>query len=468
MSHQDKDCRTEIRYHYQALLSAVSWLCSGVDFDSLKLRRDCTWSARMLATAALLWAWSDKQTLGLRFTKSRQMACKMFGARKKPAGSYQAFLKLLVRWTPSLAELLTEAFRKRMKERFPKRLRIAGFWAFCVDGSRMALPRTKSNEAAYSAYRKRSGKKRRSRRKKPRDKAHTKKANSPQLWLTVLWHLGTQLPWSWRMGPSDSSERSHLLDMIADLPRRALLVADAGFTGYNLWRALLDAEHELLVRVGSSVKLLKNLGYVRPNNDLVICWPDRAAAKNQKPLVLRLVVLRDKGHPVYLVTSVLDKKRLSDQEVAMLYGRRWGIEVFYRHLKQTFERSKLRSRSNDHAAVEAEWSLLGLWAMTLHTQHYQQSQRLAPTRLSVARMLAAYRLVMCEYNHRPEPGEDLYSALSAAQIDNYQRTSSKTSRDYPRKKKEPPPKPPIIATASKAQIKKAANIKRMQQQGLTA
>ena len=51
-----------------------------------------------------------------------------------------------------------------------------------------------------------------------------------------------------------------------------------------------------------------------------------------------------------------------------MYARRWSVELFYRHFKQTYQRRKLRSHTADHAELEATWSLLGLWAMTLHTE----------------------------------------------------------------------------------------------------
>lgn len=467
MPRQDKDGRNEFRFHHQALLAAIGWLWELVDFGRLRLRDDCTWSARALATAALLWAWSDELTLGERFTKARQITIKILRPRSAPAQSYQAFLKRLAKWTPLLAELLTQAFRRRMQQRFPQRMRVAGFIAFGVDGSRMQLPRTQSNEAAYAACPKRSGKRKRNRRKQPRNKAHTKKANTPQLWITTLWHLGTQLPWCWRLGPSDSSEREHLREMLDQLPCGSLLVADAGFTGYDLWRELLAAGCPWVVRVGSNVRLLKKLGYARQRDNIVYFWPDRAAAKHLPPLVLRLVVLAGDRQPVYLLTSVLDRKQLSDKSVALLYRQRWGIELFYRHLKQTFDRRKLRSRSAQNVRVEAVWSLLGLWAMALHTQHYQQSQRLDPLRLSVAGMLRAYRRSLREYKSRPDFGEDLYCLLSVALRDNYQRTSHKTSRDYPRKKQDTAAGPPQIIPASKSQIRNAQQIKQ-QLKGLTA
>jgi hypothetical protein len=57
--------------------------------------------------------------------------------------------------------------------------------------------------------------------------AKAKKADSPQLALTLLFHVLLRLPWDWRIGSSDTSEREHLRDMIPHLPADALIVADA-------------------------------------------------------------------------------------------------------------------------------------------------------------------------------------------------------------------------------------------------
>ena len=212
------------------------------------------------------------------------------------------------------------------------------------------------------------------------------------MWLTTMFHVGTGLPWDWRIGPSDSSERDHLRQMIAALPAGALVTADAGFVGYETWKAILDSGRHFLIRVGANVRLLRKLGYVEERKKgLVYLWPDREAKRNQPPLVLRMVVARGGRHPVYLVTSVLDETTLSDPQVVEIYALRWGIELFYRHFKQTFGCRKLRSHRADNAELEATWSLLGLWAMMLHAQVVLKEKEVPPKRISVAGVLLGYR-----------------------------------------------------------------------------
>jgi len=272
-----------------------------------------------------------------------------------------------------------------------------------------------------------------------------------------MWHAGTGLPWDWRTGPADSSERAHLLEMIPALPSAALVAADAGFIGYKYAQAVIDSGRELLVRVGANVRLLRKLGYVRESEGTVYLWPDQQAKKNQPPLVLRLVIVQGGRHPVYLITSVCSKKRMSDAEVARLYRLRWGVEVFYRHLKQTFGRRKLRSTCADNAQVEIEWSLGGLWAMALYSLVEAKERGTPPCRLSIAQTLRAFRRMLRDYRHPSQRGQQLRDHLRSAVIDSYVR-SNKTSRDYPRKKRESPPGKPLLKNASKQQVEHAKRL----------
>ena len=136
-------------------------------------------------------------------------------------------------------------------------------------------------------------------------------------------------------------------------PKNALFCGDAGFVGYDFWRAIHDRDYHFLMRVGGNVRLLKKLGYFRERDGIVYSWPDAAMKKKQPPLILRLLHFRDsRGGDLYLITNVLDVKRLSNQQASTIFRRRWGIEIQFRSLKQTFGRTKLRSRSPDSAAIE--------------------------------------------------------------------------------------------------------------------
>jgi hypothetical protein len=125
---------------------------------------------------------------------------------------------------------------------------------------------------------------------------------------------------------------------------------------------------------------------------------------------------------------------------------------------QTFGRRKLRSKSANNAVVEAHWSLLGLWAMALHMQHVLAPHHIPARRISVAKLLRAYRKVMAQYKTRPDPGESLNELLQGAVTDTYTR-SNKASRDYPRKTQPRDTGAPRITRATRAQVKSAQQLK---------
>jgi hypothetical protein len=465
MSHRDKDCRTPSGSYAQELSAAINGLLSKVDWTGVQFRKECGWAVPGLVAAALIWAWSSKIALKDRFAQAMKFT-RGFGRHFAPVKtSYQAFVKLLTRWSGELRTCLAQAFQLLMEREFPDQFRTAGYVVLAGDGSKVQLARTRSNEARYSPAKTRGkkGKKRRQaerRKRRPRSRqarakqARAKKADSPQMALTLLYHVMLRLPWDWRLGPSDSSERQHLREMIPHLPADALVTADCGFVGYDFWSELLSSGRQFVIRVGGNVRLLKKLGLVREVNGTVYLWPDKAAKRGQPPLVLRLVVVHDGRQPWYLVTSVLDSRRLSDPQVAEIYKRRWRIELFFRHFKQTFGRAKLRSYKAEHAACEAEWSLLGLWAMLLHAQLQLPGNDGKTSHLSVARVLRAFTQAIDEYRCRPEAGESLNELLSTAMLDCYRRRN-KTSRNYPRKKYESQASAPRILEATRSQRQQA-------------
>lgn len=479
MSHRDKVGRTASQPWTQGtsapgtnarqVRSATIGLLAEVDPGGIVFRVDCGWGVRALITAALIWAWSGKVSLQDRFAQSRRLIGRLGVGSSPQKVSYQAFMKLLVRWTPELRSRLLSAYRSRMLRDFADSVRTFGFMLFGADGSKQQLPRTRSNEAGYSPrksqkkQRKQRGRERSARRPRSlaarRQRSRDKKGDSPQMALTTLFHLDLRLPWDWRIGPYDASERGHVREMIADLPDDALVVADCGFVGYDFWSELLASGRQFVIRTGGNVRLLKKLGWVRESHGTVYLWPDKARQQKQEPLVLRLVEVHDGRRSWFLVTSVRDTNRLSDRQVAEIYRRRWRIELYFRHLKQTFGRAKLRSHKAEHAAIEAEWSLLALWGMLLHARGELEPPTGPPLRgqISVAKILRAFRLALDEPDTRPGRGESLRELLARA-IVTPRRKHDRTSRGYPRKNYEPDAKPPRVTLATPTEIQAAKQI----------
>jgi hypothetical protein len=388
----------------------------------------------MLALAAILTAWDSTPSLTARFDSVRATLRELFP--KKPLGeSYQGFIKALMKHSPALMDVLTGHLRRRLRDVAAAHWLGQGWCAFAVDGSRVECPRTRPNQAALRcAGREKTG---------------------PQLFLTTILHMGTGLLWAFRIGPGTDSERNHLRDLLGLLPPQALLVADAGFVGYDLLTAILQGGSEFLIRVGSNVTLLRELGFAVAQADhTVYLWPDKHRKKDLPPLVLRLVELHDGRKPVFLLTSVLDDTALSDPQASALYRMRWGVEVFYRSLKQTLARRKMHSAAPRQARCELSWAVMGLWVLSLMSVRQILADGDDPLALSVACALGRVRLAI-RHGPRSPKAKMLLGHLSSAVKDSYVRKSSKKARDWPHKKKDKPPGLPRIQIATQEQLSQA-------------
>lgn len=412
------------------------------------------WQPAELVALSLLWAWSGQASLTDAFREAHRWSLKLF--RRAALTTYQGLAGALSTWTPTLLPLLWERLHRLMQEVGGDHWQIGSWVAIAVDGSRGDVPRTRGNEARFCARNFGHGQTAKYRKKKTkglrrkRNRQQPPHPVKPQVWMTLLWHMGLRLPWSWKLGPSDAIERAHLVELLQEqsFPKNTLFCGDAGFVGYDFWKTLTETGNHFLIRVGGNVKLLKGLGHVRQRHDVVYCWPDQALRRKQPPLVLRLVKLRARRKFVYLVTTVLTPRALSDQAAGELYRQRWGIEVQFRSFKQTFGRGKLRSHNPDRALVEMQWSLLGLCVIQLWAIVEQQRAGLKPKQLSVVQAIRAVRQCLEELAKPPTSECGYCRLLQQATLDEYPRRCKKDARYKPNYRSQPSAGKPILKFAT--------------------
>lgn len=439
----------------ETLQAALSWIVNEGIFVSLTMHGNTSWLPVDLVVLAIVWVWSEKPRLTDAFNDAHHWSEKVLG--RVAVSTYQGLLKALVTWTEIMLPLIWCRLHELMERHGDKHWRVGLWLALAVDGSRISVPRTKGNEKAFCAPNYGKGKTAKYRKKKSKGKRASKKGKEkmqpvkPQMWITLMWHMGLQMPWSWRTGPSNSSERDHFLQMLQEqkFPKNTLFCADAGFTGYDLWKAILERKHSFLIRVGANVTLLRKLGYVTEREGLVYFWPDSAARKRQPPLVLRLLHFKLGKCNIYLVTNVLDQKQLSDKQALQLYQLRWGIELQFRTIKQTFGRRKLRSRNPDRAKVELDWSLLGLWMIQLFAVKEQIDIGEVPEHCSVSTAIEVIRRTFDRWCEHPPSHDTFAIQLQHAVKDKYERRTSKQARYRPNYKDKPSAGKPEIVIANR-------------------
>lgn len=436
------------------LRRAIEWVIDEKTFADMRRHGNTSWQSSHLVLLAVLTAWSDAQQMTAAFETAAKLSMNLFGVLA--VHTFQGMMRALVTYGPQLIPRMWNRLQTLMQQVSPEHYRIGKFLPLAVDGSRFTTPRTQSNEAAFAAKNFGKGKDARARVNWKNKRKRTKKLCAPvkpQIWLTLIWHMGLKSAWCWKTGPSTSSERHHFMDLLATqtFPENTLFCADAGFIGYELWSTILQQRHSFLIRVGGNVQLLKNLGQVRTRDGVVCLWPHAAMKRKQPPLILRLIEVRNLRGSMFLVTNVLSERDLSTGALKRLYPLRWGIELQFRTVKQTFGRGKLRSRTADHAIAELQWSLIALTMIQLLAIREQVRVEIPPERTSVAQAISAIRHAIDSWNEPVLLHESLTILLRSATKDSYQRLKPKTARYRPNYKDKPSAKMPIITNATRAQ-----------------
>ena len=257
----------------ETLRSAVSWVVEEKSFEQLTFHGNTKWIVCDLIILAVLWVWSDHTSLTAAFAEAHHWSMKMLG--RAAVKSYQGLTRALVKVTGALLPLLWERMQSLMEQHGGEHWRVGGWLPLAVDGSRISTPRTADNERVFCAPNfghSKSAKHRRKKRQQQGTPRRKRKAQpvKPQIWLTLLWHKGLRLPWCWKTGPSNSSERAHFQELLTSrkFPKKTLFCGDAGFVGYDFWKTIVDQGQHLLMRVGRNVTLLRRLGYAKPNDCL--------------------------------------------------------------------------------------------------------------------------------------------------------------------------------------------------------
>ena len=417
-------------------------------FAKLRRHGNTSWLPCSLVWLALCWSWSECKNVTDAFPQA--VECCQLIAGDVALSTYQGFMGALVRWTDPFLSLLWPVLHLRMQQIAGNLWGSGGWVLIAFDGSRSTAPRSKSNEKALCAPNYGRGKTAKYRKKKSKGMRRKKieenkpQPQEPQAWITMLWHMSLRLPWMWKLGPSNSSERAHVMEMIdeGEFPENTLFGGDAGFVGYPLWAKIAGKSLYFLVRVGANVNLLTETTdcILRIRKGMVFCWPLAAQQMGLPPLRLRLVKVRIGRQWMWMLTNVLEPSRLTNEQIVKFYKMRWGIEVEFRGLKQTLDRSKLRCRNSARLMAELNWSILAMAVAELFALKEQlattpegAAKKLPrdPKKRSLANTMRAIRHSLTHLKDVPKPGEDIQSKLQRAVTDSYVRKSSKRARYRP-------------------------------------
>jgi Transposase DDE domain len=312
-----------------------------------RLPRSSRWMVQPLVLVLLFMTWCSGDSQAERFETAKAFAVVCLPKRRRPGETVQGFQKALAKLPMSVLRLVAAGVRQTLTRRLGKKCYVDEFVPIGCDGSRVECPRTPQLEQRLGQA--------------------GKDQSAPSIWITALVHLRLGVPWAWRIGKGTASERGHMELMIPYLPKAALLVADAGYVGYNLAKRLIDMNVSFLIRMSSVAPLYteNEIGLERFREGWCYYWPKAIQKAGGKPLRVRLIRIRGKKkkNDVWLLTNVMEQKRLSVATASQFYRWRWENEGQFRAYKRTLAKVKLVSRTVRLVHREAEGSLLALQLM---------------------------------------------------------------------------------------------------------
>ena len=395
-------------------------------------RRKCPrWDLHPLLYILLLTTYCCGDSFPEKFEAAKGFYVVCCPKRKRPGESFAGFEKALAKLPMPVLRALAVAIRGRVEAIFGDRWKVGNFVPLGCDGTRQECPRTEELERRLGTF--------------------GKEGSAPMIWNTSIVHLTLGFPFCWRFGKGGkASERSHLVSLLRWLPAAALIVADAGYVGYEMVATMASAGVCFLIRMSSNATF-----YTESNEPLdefregiVYYWPKAQQAEGKPPLRGRLMRIHDNRHKVdvWLFTNVEDPKQLSWETAATCYRWRWENEGFFRTYKRTLKKVMLMSRTVRLVHREAQASMIATQLLLCQgalAMPSPQRDRL-PVMCSPRGVLLEVRREMAG---RSRPSQPFTERISRAQRDRRLRTTAKQKRPWPRRKDHKPPHPPPLAEA---------------------
>jgi hypothetical protein len=226
-------------------------------------------------------------------------------------------------------------------------------------------------------------------------------ASHPHARMVTLCVLDTQLMLAARFGTYNQAEMGYALDLLSDVPDHSVTMFDRAFLAAELLCNLVKSgtERHFVVPAKSNTRWTVIEGDAQ---DAVVEMKVSPAARKKDPglpthwRVRAVCVKGPQGKPVYLLTSLFDRKRFTAAHLQHCYSRRWQIETSYLEIKQTMMGMavSLRSMSVDATRQEIWGMLIAYNLIRLEMARTAEQANCKPNSISFVFALATFQFEM--------------------------------------------------------------------------
>ena len=305
-------------------------------------------------------------------------------------------------------EIFAELMRRALRPRATPRQHREAFWhgwrLVALDGTQFSLINTPQITTTLEKARTRRG-----------------RAAFAKMTTAVLLEVGLHNPLAAAVGRRGQSEWELAGPLLAQLPKRALLLADRFYGVAAFAREALAACHRVgshfvvRVRVGLFAHRVKRLR----DGSAVVRVPVRAHRSSRivEWLTLREVRVRvgrrgHRSHEFRLWTSLLDPADASALDLARVYANRWEHELYFREVKRQLRRTAVLQSHTVETAAQEIAALVLASAVLASERGRAATPNLPALRISFSHVLNVVRGMWLVLG----PFDDIFTAQQKQQV----------------------------------------------------
>ena len=226
--------------------------------------------------------------------------------------SAAAFSKARYKLEPALIRRLLHQTADDFESRFGSDHLWHGHRVFAVDGCKMSTQRSSILWLKYGG---------------------AEGAHNPQLLVSTLFQVHSEVPYDMVVGPYASSEREHLMELLDRLHEGDVLVLDRGYPSYELICELLERRIHFVMRMPASHTFREVERFVRSKSSdrrLVLEKPGSSRSERPTSVTVRAVSRSRPNDGDFILVTDLCGTTYSPRRLDDLYHRRWQVEEYYK------------------------------------------------------------------------------------------------------------------------------------------
>jgi hypothetical protein len=283
------------------------------------------------------------------------------------------YCKARARLKLGLIEHLSRHLAGQLGAKQPEHWRWRGRELKLADGTTVSMPDTAANQRCF-----------------PQNREQAAGLGFPLARVVGIVSLSTGAVLDWATGPcegEESGETALLWKMAPGLKAGDVLIADRYFAGYFMLARLKQLGVDVIVQANRARHTDFRCGTRLGARDHVVHWerPRRpawmdAATYEQMPLSLPVREVRVGG--LTLVTTLLNPKEVSKDELHQIYIQRWNVELDLRSIKSAMEMDVLRCKNPQMVTKEIGVHLLAYNLVRALMAKAAQGAGLLPRQLS--------------------------------------------------------------------------------------